>query len=892
MTVLNVRDYGAEGDGQSNDAEAIQRAINDTTDGDTVYLPETDAYYRVEHTGGEPIISIDGDSHGNDITVEGDGPGTVVRVADNVSSSYSVFRVSSPDGFTVRLRNFVIDGNRANTGGVSPGHGITFRETNAAGPGDSMLVEDVEVKNCASSGISIQYGGVNINRCTIHDCRLHGIVVQSDFSGIYDPKPLITQTHCYENGGYEIDFSGGKGVAEECVLENNVGFGAGKVSINAIEFVLRRVRIQNNESRTFTNSSDPGDEVDLTFEDCVFEHNENGFRFAVDTQYTFLGEIVITNNAYNGSTDLYFTEDSSLDATNAHVYINNSQASDDYIAYWSNASSTIDHLSTANNAGSLNIQRDLTINTRDSQVKTDIDVVPTAEEVGAWTENETDGAEDEDEDETSDTTDEETVWTPRWNVDDDSWRIITDPGFTGEHALAFEQAEAERGRYAISWDSVGNPADVEVLDKFRVPRFNDDESLGFHARVHLRSSTSNGRENGYWIEVENRESAFRLAKYTDGQLVTLGHFGTPTENTFFYRRFRAIGQELQAKVWPADENEPDEWNISVVDTDHSEGWVGLGSFDPELVETDIFSVGTNGEPAKIAEENNLPEVSWNTPTDGQTVSGTVTLQISANHIDQADGSLTVDLRIADGEWSTASYNVETGYYEETWDTMDVANDEYSLETRVTDTADNTSSDVISVTVNNHTHVDSIGSKKVTQTAATLVGELTGHGGNKEVTVGFELRVSGKDAWEIVGQQTVSAIGEFTSEIDDLTAGTDYEFRAVADTDDPSVGEVLTFTTTEQDATTLSIDQFDVTDRSSFGWTRFDIDWTVSEVDGNLDTVVSAIEYEGTTVAAKTTSITGEKASYTHVVRVRGDVDKITLSANNIKNETVTLSEEV
>lgn len=188
-------------------------------------------------------------------------------------------------------------------------------------------------------------------------------------------------------------------------------------------------------------------------------------------------------------------------------------------------------------------------------------------------------------------------WTPRWESDAGDWGVVSGSAYRGDHALAFEHDGSERTRYAISWDGPGEPADVEVLDRFRVPSFTDDEDLGFHARVHLRSSTTDGREEGYWIEVEARRDCFRLGKYTDGDLTTLARFGTPTEDTFFHRRFRADGDRLRAKVWPAGESEPSEWDVEVTDGDHSAGWVGLGSYDTGLVETDVMSVGTDGEPA-------------------------------------------------------------------------------------------------------------------------------------------------------------------------------------------------------------------------------------------------------------------------------------------------------
>jgi polygalacturonase len=39
MVVVNVRDYGAKGDGSTDDTEAVQRAFSDLRVGDTLYFP-------------------------------------------------------------------------------------------------------------------------------------------------------------------------------------------------------------------------------------------------------------------------------------------------------------------------------------------------------------------------------------------------------------------------------------------------------------------------------------------------------------------------------------------------------------------------------------------------------------------------------------------------------------------------------------------------------------------------------------------------------------------------------------------------------------------------------------------------------------------------------------
>lgn len=490
-------------------------------------------------------------------------------------------------------------------------------------------------------------------------------------------------------------------------------------------------------------------------------------------------------------------------------------------------------------------------------------------------------------------------WTPQWASTTDDWSVVSGPEYEGEHALTFEHDGDDRTVYAISWDSVGEPSDVEVLDRFRVPQFTPEEGLGFHARLHLRSSIENGSVIGYWIEVEDREDAFRLGRYTEGNMSTLGHFGTPEEDTFFYRRFRAEGDQLKAKAWRADESEPDGWDIEVTDDALSEGWVGLGSFDTELVETDVFSVGTNGESAPLPESDRPPSVSWVTPNNEETVSGSVTLQIDASDPDDEDDSLPVEYRIDDGPWLSAFYNSETGYYEDTWDSTAFADGDYRLEALVTDSAGNTSRDAVEVTVENEEEVDltieTVGTRGVTESAATLVGELTSLDGVDEATVAFEWRESGTDSWYTTSGQSLDSVGEFSEDLSGLESDIEYEFRAITTDPEKRAGNTLTFSTEEsedEENAAPTIEQFDIEDKSNPVWSRFDVDWTVSHPEGELDTVVTKLRYQGATVAAESTSVSGEEASFSHVVRVRGDVDEVRLSVNDTDNNVTSETKDV
>ncbi|WP_390277896.1 fibronectin type III domain-containing protein [Halobellus rarus] len=514
--------------------------------------------------------------------------------------------------------------------------------------------------------------------------------------------------------------------------------------------------------------------------------------------------------------------------------------------------------------------------------------MPTADEVGAWSGSTTTETESNSEDSTPADDTNDGAWTLRWESGTDDWAVVSGSEFDGGYALEHEHDGTDRTVRAISWDAVGEPADVEVLDKVRVPAFTEGVDRGYHARVHIRSSSHNGDRLGYWLELESAASSFRLGKYSKDGFATLLRFGTPQENTFFYRRFRAEDETLKAKAWPASESEPAGWDAEITDSDLTDGWVGLGSYDTGTVQTDVFSVATGGESAPLI-PGGRPTASFRTPTDGQSVSGDVSVRIDAEDGSDGASALNVECRVNDGSWSPATYDADTGAYAATWDSTVLDDGTVPLEARVTDTDDNTAETAVEVVVDNGPTVATLEPQDVTSETATLRGDLRKLGGADAVDVRFEWRAADGGAWTEAGEQSLDSPTEFAHTVSGLEGDTQYEFRAVADADGETVeGDVVEFGALAVPApdSAPTVEKLDVTDRSGSKWTRFDVDWTVSDDEQDLNTVITTLEYEGQPVAAESTSVSGSSASYTHILRVRGDVDTVRLWANDTSNETV------
>jgi hypothetical protein len=800
--------------------KAVLDAAKATGDGGEIYVPEGTYYFArdsrssfFEFGGQEPA----------GVSITGDGPErSALGVSRHTDASSHPIQTGfyyddGADHGTVTISDIRLDGNYENLPDLR-GAGGGARCMNVAGSGDLHL-SNAHIRGWYQEAILGRDVLRTVDRCTFEDNAIAdhnysdgGHVGHHITTHASEGNPLtVTNSHFIDCSGSAIDvrFNTGEIRMQDCHV---TGTGANLCKLSASSrFDVRRVYHRANTAsleskidekpgenfygRCFINRlSDRTGVAPTVYLEDVETRDHMGYAIqAAAGQLELQGDNFAIHNATFELADEVFRDrdgahfsDVTLDRVSVHD-------SEQALFGTENSDGTIKTLARSGNGG-LGDTGAITIEADEQGADPLTPDVPAASDVGINSESDDSG-------EDTPSTSEPPLfdhWTPQWSSTTSDWSVDTGSELTGKSALAFENTDGNRTRYAISADDVGRPEDVEVLDKFRVPSFATDAEYGFHARVYLRASTANGIPNGYWIEVEDREDAFRLSKYTDGNVTTIARFGTPQENKYFWRRFRVEGAELKAKVWPAGTDEPTEWDVIETDSDHADGWVGLGSFDPQRVETDVFSAATGGATAQsLASEtkDTIPSVSWVTPIEGEPTSGEVTVQIAASDEEDAADELTVQHRVDDANWTEATYNADTGHHEGTWDTTGVDDGDYRLEARVTDSGGNDVTASITVTVDNE------------------------------------------------------------------TASNPPKIEAV-------------------DVSRTDID----------GWSRFDVDWTVTDADADLDMVVTTLHSQGTVVAADSTRVSGDWDSYTHRLRDRGEVDELRITVNDVENQVDSLSE--
>ncbi len=173
---------------------------------------------------------------------------------------------------------------------------------------------------------------------------------------------------------------------------------------------------------------------------------------------------------------------------------------------------------------------------------------------------------------------------------------------------------------------------------------------------------------------------------------------------------------------------------------------------------------------------------------------------------------------------------------------------------------------------------------VDASTATLNAELVDLGGADAASVSFEWGVAGDGFPNATEPRTLDAPGAFGVSLDGLASETTYEFRAVAETDAGSdASDASTFTTDPADGgdAAPTVDGLALQDRSNPAWTRYGVDWAVSDADGDLASVtVELVGADGSTLDSATTDVGGGGAAGNDELRTKGSASEVRLTVTD------------
>ncbi len=243
--IYNVRDYGATGNGVTDDKLAIQAAVNaaSAAGGGQVYIPTGTYAVTGGAKGSTGAIQLF-----DNVTVYGDGMGlTTVKVKDGWSGDITgIFRTPTDvENHDVGMHDLTIDGNRDHVTGKIDGW------FNGVKPGSvradtNITLDHIEIKDCGSYGFDPHERTVNlsITNSISHGNGLDGFTLDFQIGAhiennvAYDNDRhgfnIVTSTHditlvnnsSYDNGSQGIMVQRG---SDDIPVPNNIVIQGGSV---------------------------------------------------------------------------------------------------------------------------------------------------------------------------------------------------------------------------------------------------------------------------------------------------------------------------------------------------------------------------------------------------------------------------------------------------------------------------------------------------------------------------------------------------------------------------------------------------------------------------------------------------------------------------------------
>ena len=296
--VVDVREFGAVGDGETDDSGAITEAIRAAEAGETVFLPATSDSYLLsfDGTGEEAAIHLGLESDLSGITVHGERAADGAQTLQVEPGSYDtetsnwVLKLAAAEVFEgLRFRNLTIDGGRPSDDGAAALDGeesvtgVLLRRGDAGG-GHDIAFENCVVQNCSASALRFEESGVTCRNVTARRAGRHGFnPVAGDTEA--DPGFVGESIRSVDNGGTGIDHRRGTARLEHVYTENNR-------SGNKWKHHVRRLEVRNHHSvrdrnrgwrSNHTGSDDVPDTQHIVFRNILVEQPKiSGIRVSGD----------------------------------------------------------------------------------------------------------------------------------------------------------------------------------------------------------------------------------------------------------------------------------------------------------------------------------------------------------------------------------------------------------------------------------------------------------------------------------------------------------------------------------------------------------------------------------------------------------------------------------
>jgi len=293
---VDVRSFGATGDGQTDDTAALQAAIDSVADGGTITIP--DGTYMVNAVGDDGGLQL----HSNQTLELTDG--AILEVIPNDAIEYGLVRIYGVHDVVVRGGTLI--GDRAGHLGTDGewGHGVNIRAS------QGVLVDHVTAREFWGDGFYIGRNlteppashGIAITRCVADSNRRQGLSI-TDASDVMIWNNLFTNTHgTPPEAGIDLEPSLDNRIVQNIDIRDNQ-FSANTFGLLVVRYtgVVDHVSVLDNQ---MTTSSQIGIYLDGTPTAVAVERNAiDANAIGVEIQGTagsILDSNAITHSAQQG----------------------------------------------------------------------------------------------------------------------------------------------------------------------------------------------------------------------------------------------------------------------------------------------------------------------------------------------------------------------------------------------------------------------------------------------------------------------------------------------------------------------------------------------------------------------------------------------------------------
>jgi len=255
-TEVNVKDFGAKGDGVTDDTAAIQAACDSLTGGGTVFVPKSATSYMID-----PQPSIKPLSN-TTIIIE---KGSTLEAITNANDTYEIIHIDSVSNVTIEGGGKIKGDRTTHTGGTGEG-GMCIRTDNAT----NVTIKDLELTEGWGDGVYIggsggQSSNITIKDNYIHNNRRNNISVVDGDSGLIDNNIIANANGTNPETGVDLEAGYQENVtnwtvSNNIVKDNNIGGISAVTPWGPLISTVRNITIIGN---TVSNNGSLSDHIGI-----------------------------------------------------------------------------------------------------------------------------------------------------------------------------------------------------------------------------------------------------------------------------------------------------------------------------------------------------------------------------------------------------------------------------------------------------------------------------------------------------------------------------------------------------------------------------------------------------------------------------------------------------